>query len=35
MDEVVAPVVMLLPAEPMLPEPAFSVRVGVVMEPVD
>ena len=31
----VAPVVMLLPTVPMLPEPAFKVSVGVVMEPVD
>lgn len=35
MEEVVEPVVMLLPMVPMLPEPAFRVRVGVVIEPVD
>lgn len=35
MDAVVAPVVMLLPAVPILPDPALRVSVGVVTEPVD
>ena len=32
---VVEPVVMLLLEVPMLPEPVFKVRVGVIREPVD
>lgn len=34
-DEVVLPVVILLPVAPISPEPAFNVRVGVVILPVD
>lgn len=34
-EEVVAPVTMLLELVPMLPEPAFKLSVGVVIAPVD